>query len=303
MWLIGPRAMRSLLFLLVILCAAPAAAETWRVAVEDQDVWPSYYHEAGRLRGIDVETALGTAAAIGVAIDWVEKPWARALAATMRGDLDAILAPQRTAGRERALAFPDEPLSFRLVSFVARPGVAIPWAGDPRALAGRTVLAPLGWSLDYVFVEGGPAREDAADQATVVRRVAAGRAALGLGNPPVLRREARLLGLGDAIAILDPPIRRIDSHLAFSRAAGRTADASRFSEALSAFLRSDDYAAILRRHGEEHQRPDRINSAARPRRRALSGRARISAKPSRLRHQTITRPADPPPSILLELGS
>lgn len=228
---------------------AGETARTLIVAVEDVEFAPYHFRQGGRLVGISTDTVRAVAAGLGYRIEFRPAPWARVVETfrALRGD--AVMDLLHKPAREAFLHYPAENLDYEVTQFFVSADSNLSFDGDLSALAGRTVGVVRGYFYGGEF-EAVPGIEliELNNQATLVRNVAQGRIAIGIGTQAAIAHQAWSLGLEDQIRFLSPPLNRIPNFIAFVRHPGREDLARQFSAALTTFKASETYKAIRQRY-------------------------------------------------------
>lgn len=240
----------SLVTMTALFALAPGAASAETIDVVS-DSWPPYvFEDGGRIAGTDYETAKAVLEGMGHQLRLTFYPWKRCVAMVEDGSADAIMDAGKTPRRERALVFPDEPLSSsRTVLFHLK--------GKPfvfRSLAdlrGLKVGTQLGYSYSAEFDRARGFTKDPVESVeTNIRKLLYGRIDLFMANRNFGLFEANRMGVLNQIGHSEKTISSGDVYLAFSRKSPKSVLAGEFETALKRFKGTDRYRAILKKYGQ-----------------------------------------------------
>lgn len=252
-------AFRDILFLLLVLlfyatdramaCELKVIWEPWEpYQYEDQDK---------RLTGLDVELLNAVAQQAECKINYIQRPWARALREIASGVLDMAPGASINAERQEYANF-SMPYREEVVVLVARKGES---AGKPlTSLADMPGLKfRLGVTRDYY---NGPDYEELMKNpafASLVEEVSATEQNFHklsnkridgfLVDPVVAKHQARQLGMTDKIEVHPLSISRDGIYFMFSKKSVPTELVERFNSALTAIKASGVHQNILERYG------------------------------------------------------
>ena len=237
--------------LLGLMLAAAAGAAPLQVVT---DGWrPVAYLENGHPAGALCDVLTEAARRAGLAIEIHFQPWARGMAETRAGRIDAIFPAFRTPERETILAFPDETLLDESVTWFVRAESPIEVGPDLAGARGHRIAlvnrTSLGVRFDEALKNGLFTEiETVPDTTSAVRTLAGGRVELIAGYDQGIWAEAEQLGLKDRLRKLTPPIERAPAYLAFTRARDLGAENKVFEAALKSMKDDGTYQQILNRY-------------------------------------------------------
>ncbi|MBF0625865.1 MAG: transporter substrate-binding domain-containing protein [Magnetococcales bacterium] len=227
------------------------------LAIALEDVHFSPYHfrsQDGHWIGVNVDLVRAVAAELGYQVQIEAYPWARVVENFQQGRGSGVMDLLRKPERERFLAYVEEPLAHEVTQLFVPAASDVVYDGHLDSLGGRDVGVVRGYFYGGEF-EAVPAvgKVVFSSQGLLVRNVALGRVALGIGTRAAIQSEANALGVAERIRFLDPPINRIPNHLAFVRVPGSGSGgedlARRFSAALREFKRGAAWPELLVRYG------------------------------------------------------
>ncbi|QNM98546.1 substrate-binding periplasmic protein [Chitinimonas koreensis] len=236
------------LFLSLLLCclAAPAAAAE-RVTLVSTD-YPPYFSPNLAEDGSVAAIARAAFRAAGYEVELVFRPWARLMAEVESGQYDGVVAVWYKAERERFLAYSD-PLVKTEIGFYGRRDMPIE-VQNLGALTAYRVGTVRGYANPPVFDAAGLQVEDAVDDLTNLRKLAAGRLDLVLIDKALAAHLLRseLPAAAEKVAWRDPPIETMPLYLGIAK---RKPDYPRkladFNRGLAEIRRNGEFARILRR--------------------------------------------------------
>lgn len=243
--------MRLGVLLLGLMVAASAAAETLQVATDG--FRPVAYLENGHPAGALCDVLTEAARRAGLSIDFHFLPWARSMAETRAGRIDAIFPAFRTPERESILAFPEETLLEQSVNWFARADSRIEIGPDLKGARGHRIAlvnrTSLGARFDQALKDGTFGEvETVPDTTSAVRTLTAGRVELIVGFDQGMWAEAEQLGVKDRIRELTPPVDQAPSFLAFTVARDMSAQSRAVDAALRSMKEDGTYQQILARY-------------------------------------------------------
>lgn len=204
----------------------------------------------GVVVGLGPEIVRLIARRLGHTVRFELYPWPRAQAMVASGKADILVAPYRTAERQRSMGFSRLPFFQDQVVFYGRADSAVPWQGDYGGLAGQRIVILNGWAYGAAFDRARPAL-DVSVANTVesgLRMVAHRHVQLFASNrrdtEPVLAR----LGLVGQVVMLPVPLDRQDAYFAFPP--GRWHDEFRqaFDGQFQQMVDSGEWRRLLQRH-------------------------------------------------------
>lgn len=243
-----------LLTVLVVLSAVfgfQARAETLIAGLSDKDYPPFYFVEGGRMRGAAVEIAQAVAGSLGHDLRFERFPWGRIQRNLGTGRIDTLILYFKTPERERDAVYTDISHIRESSSLFVRAEDDLRFDGDHRSLAGKRFGNVRGYSHGKAYDHDETLRKfNAGDEEALIRLVVHRRIDIGVGNKPAILFHAQRLGLVDRIRFLDPVVDDAPNYFAFSRKRPDAADLARsFSDAVRAFMATEDYARTLQRYG------------------------------------------------------
>ena len=237
--------------LLGLVLAAAACAEPLQIAT---DGWhPVAYLENGHHAGALCDVLTEAARRAGLSVEYHIQPWARGMAETQAGRIDAIFPAFRTPERDSILAFPEEVLLEENVTWFVRADSPIEIGPDLAGARGHRIAlvnrTSLGARFDQALRSGILTNVEAVpDTTSAVRTLTGGRVELIAGFDQGIWAEASQLGLKDRIRKLSPPIEQAPTYLAFTRARDMSAESRAIDAALRSMKEDGTYQKILARY-------------------------------------------------------
>lgn len=247
--------MRKLILIVGLCLAQITVAETLVAAVADQDYPPFYYHdrEDDRWRGVSVEVCEHVAASLGYELEYRRYPFPRLLQLVSAGRADVACTLFNTAERAPGLTYTSVPHAFESLWVFARRGTDLAHAREP----GFLEQVKLGAIRAYYYGErfDDDQRFDKLrvnNERQLIRILLGGRIDYALGNKPAIEYHARRMEVLDELVFVEPPVFKGPIYIAFSRQRDDAHElAADFTRAIAKFRKTDEYAALLRRHGFE----------------------------------------------------
>jgi polar amino acid transport system substrate-binding protein len=198
----------------LMLSAARAQADSVTLATTD---YPPYYGPQLPQGGVIAEIAREAFRRQGytLRIEWY--PWARALKTAQDGSVDGLLGLWRSAERELWLDF-SLPLPANQVGFFQRADAPVAFKSMGE-LKGRRIGIVRGYVNPKSFVDAQLPTEEASDDTTNLRKLAAGRVDLILIDKGVARYLLRstLPELQSRLMWLEPPIETFALYVGFTK--------------------------------------------------------------------------------------
>ncbi len=236
----------------VFLCSPSLVrAETLVVGLSENDYPPFYYVEEGQYRGAAYDIATALADQLGYELEFKRFPWARVQKLLSVGKIDMMILYIRSPEREEAAAFTTVPHIRERSALFEEKGRGTSFDGNVTSLKGMKLTNVRGYSHGAAY-DGAQFldKHEVSDEKTLIRLVTHGRRDLGVGNPPAIKFHAKRLGLADKVHFLEPMLDEAPNYFAFSRSrTDAEALAGKFSTAVEAFIKTPDYAGILKRYG------------------------------------------------------
>ena len=237
--------------LLGMMLTSAARAEPLQIAT---DGWhPVAYLENGHPAGALCDVLTEAARRAGLSIEFHLQPWARGMAETQAGRIDAIFPAFRTPERESILAFPGEILLEENVTWFVRADSPIEIGPDLAGARGHRIAlvnrTSLGAHFDQALRNGMLTNVEAVpDTTSAVRTLTGGRVELIAGFDQGIWAEAEQLGLKDQLRELKPAIEAVPAYLAFTRARDLSAESQAIDAALKSMKEDGTYQKILARY-------------------------------------------------------
>jgi len=232
----------------VLIPARAVAGELLAVSTHFENV---YERDAdGAVVGLGPEILRLIAHRMGHTVRFEMVPWVRAQALVAQGKADILVAPYRTAERQRSLAFSRLPFFQDQLVFYARTDNVPPWRGDYAALRTQRIVILNGWAYGAAFDQARPALQVSISNSVEsgLRMVEHRHVQLFASNrrdtDPVLAR----LGLVGQVISLPVPIDRQDAYFAFPRDAAHDALRQAFDVQFQRLVDSGDWRKLLQRH-------------------------------------------------------
>lgn len=232
---------------LALLLPLIAPADRLRVGLGELDYPPFYFVENGELHGAAVEIAERVADTLGHELEYHRFPWARVQYFLRIGQIDMVILYFKTEKRARDVVYTDRPHLFES-SYLAVPDhLDVEFDGNLRDLEEYSFLAVRGYWHGEQFDQADYLHKIPVNNETeLLKALATRRDFIGVGNKPALLMYAEALGVAEEIRFLSPPIDRGPDYMAFSKAhPNAEALARAFSDALDAFMKTEEYRAIL----------------------------------------------------------
>ena len=206
--------MRKLLFIpavlwIIISLRSDLYAEAQLVIGYNADLVPSFYWSESGNRGIDAEiiAELFHRSGLGYKIHFI--PWARVMAETRKGVIDAACPGFRTPEREESAVFLERPLNYAVFSIFVRRGDEFEF-GSLDDLHGKTVGINRGYSISPDIgrpEHRGKIRLSEANSAeSNLLKLIAGRIDAYAGNRDAALFVAEKTGISDRISLLPNPV-------------------------------------------------------------------------------------------------
>jgi len=212
----APRRRSLLRAALTLLAAAPLARAAGTVTLATTD-YPPYYGPQLPQGGVIAEIAREAFKRQGytLRIEWY--PWARALKTAQDGSVDGLLGLWRSAEREQWLDF-SLPLPANQVGFYQRVDAPVAFKSMSELKAKRIGIVR-GYVNPQSFVDAQLPSEEASDDTTNLRKLAAGRVDLILIDKGVAQYLLRstLPQLQGKLAWREPPIEVFPLYVGFTK--------------------------------------------------------------------------------------
>lgn len=216
------------------------------------DPWPPYVIQNDEgISGADVDITRAIFKQLNLNIDIQVMPWKRCIALVKQKKADAILAVSLNQERTHFLHYPSNPISTGTTIFFKRAENEFKYTGLPD-LRQQRVGAILGYSyckeLDQQAFILKAERVPSLEQN--FKKLLAGRLDLVIEVDSVGLYTAKRMGISDDVSILSGAHYCAGgNYLAFSKKPGHDELAKRFNQALSDFVHTPDYQAIMTNYG------------------------------------------------------
>ncbi|WP_259782160.1 substrate-binding periplasmic protein [Aestuariispira ectoiniformans] len=220
------------------------------VGVSDTDYTPFYFEKDDAFHGAAAEIVQHLAKELGHSLSYKRFPWKRVQFNLATGQIDMVLVYFKTPARAKTALYVDIPHIYESSSLVVNTGSRISYDGDINTLADYSFGNVAGYwhGKDYSLNSDLQKLEFSTTKdllATLVR----GRIDIAVCNKPVMSAIAEEMGLSGQIRFLEPKIDYAPDYIAFSKAApDAKALAASFSKALKAFVKTEEYKAILSKY-------------------------------------------------------
>lgn len=239
---------RIALFTAMLLQAPAALAQTPPVEITiargDEEYPPVEMHIDGKLTGYHIDLVEAAAESLGLKVNWVELPFARAQHALKTGKVDALTYLTPTEERAQwAIFLPGNGLSTPVLRFLIRKDdqSRLQFSGDQAAfLRDRTVLTIRGYY--YSEEVGKAAKYETTSLESLIAMMMAKRYDVAVVNENAYRYGYANRSEFAEFILIDPPVRESKAYLAFSKAKPLETLAARFETAMNEFRKT-------RRHG------------------------------------------------------
>jgi polar amino acid transport system substrate-binding protein len=237
------------IILLMFLMLLPAIALAEKITLVYEAYPPYEFVEGGKIMGTDVDIINEACKRIGCEVEFLDRPWKRAVEEVKDGKVDGIFSLFKTDERDAFLFFPTESLSFEKNIIIAKKGKGIK-AAKVEDLKGKSV----GVVVDYSYGDAFDAykdikREVCKDNEELLKKLDTGRMDVAIVNELVYGFLAKKMGLKGKFEVvyqqsLDPMF------IGFSKAKGEKAKklAADFSKAISDMRKKGDIKNILQKY-------------------------------------------------------
>lgn len=185
----------------------------------------------------------------GMTMELQYRPWVRALNELQQGQWDGVIGAWHSVERESFLAYPRALGITNKIGFMARAGAGIA-VDDLKKLAGLTIGVVRDYANPPAFEQAQLRKEEAIDDLTNLRKLAAGRVDLALVDKGVAFHilQTQLREHLHALSWLDPAVADMPLYTAFSRKMpDLAARVTAFSRALNEMQGGGELQRILQR--------------------------------------------------------
>lgn len=204
----------------------------------------------GVFSGLGVEVVRLLARRRECAVQFEMYPWRRAQQRVGTGQADVLVGPYKSAEREQAMRFGEQPFFQDQVAFYSRARGMVFWGGDYAALKGKRIVTLNGWSYGAAFTAAA-----AGLNISVANNVENGLMMLIYGHvdmfasnrrdtDPVIQR----MGLSDKLLPVAPLIDTQNAYFAFPKLPLGTELAAAFDRLLSDLKSSGELRRMAQRH-------------------------------------------------------
>lgn len=211
--------------------------------------YPPYEFSAdGKTQGMDVEILSEAAKLAAVDLRFEFVPWTRALAMVQAGEADGIMCLNQNAERDAFLYFPKVPLSIERLRIFRTPQQAD--VASLSELEGKQV----GTIQDYTYGDAFDgdkkiAKDPAADQDLLVKKLVAGRFPYAVHNEVAMIYAARTANLSGSIKACTLVVQESPLYIGFSKkSAGGKELFEKISTALDKMRASGALEAIQKKY-------------------------------------------------------
>lgn len=243
-WLLG------VLCLSLCLLNQPAAAEE-RLVIVTPGIAPISYEKDGKIIGIGTEVVSEAFARLGLPIEILILPGARALNMLEYGEADALFALAKTPERERFAAYPTTPMIDQPVSLFVQKDSTIVFDGDVNTLRPYAIGIIRGGRFSPAFEaaikeQRFPKLEEVSEYGQNILKLDAHRIDIIVGSRISVLFAAKELGKQDAIKELSPPLAASSpAYIAFSKKGKAIKVVAQFDEILKAMVQDGTYDRIM----------------------------------------------------------
>lgn len=197
------------LFSMILLVTPCASAQRPLVIGYNQDLAPSFYWSEDGEKGIDAEILAELFRRSSLTSSIRLLPWARVIAETKDGRIDAGCPGFKTPEREEFAIFLDQPLNYAIFSIFTRRGEEFAFTGLDD-LHGKSVGINRGYSISPEVNapqhQGKIRFEETASAEQNLKKLVAGRIDAYAGNRDAALFIATQLGIVEQITVLPTPI-------------------------------------------------------------------------------------------------
>lgn len=237
-------------FLAILGMGIPLQARELVVGVSETDYSPFYFEEDGRFKGAASEIAAALAERLGHSLTYERFPWKRVQHNLATGRIDMVVLYFKTDERAKGVHYVEIPHIYESSSFVVRKDSPITFDGDIADMTAYTFGNVSGYwhGAGYSKNETLTKLQLSSTKdllATLIR----GRIDIAVCNKPVMLAIAEEMGLAGDLKFLEPKIDYAPDYIAFSKAVPDAKElATSFSRELKAFIKTEEYRAILSKY-------------------------------------------------------
>jgi polar amino acid transport system substrate-binding protein len=228
---------------------APATREL--VAAGTRNLGIFERHANGEFTGMGVELIRLLARRNGYQARFELYPWRRAMEVVSGGKADVLVAPYKTAQRERVLRYSEQAFFKDELAFYVRADSMPVWEADYASLVGRRIVVINGWNYGPAFTQALPQLH-----ISVTNTVESGLRMLSYGHVEMFasnRRDTdpllKALGLQDKLMALAPLIDVLDSYFAFPLTSRYLDLPAQLDRLLAEMTRNGELQKLARRYG------------------------------------------------------
>ncbi|ASP34890.1 ABC transporter substrate-binding protein [Labrenzia sp. VG12] len=230
--------------LALLLTPISASGETW-LASSETDFPPYNFPAGGKHVGIDTEIVQRVIDGMGEQVLFVQLPWKRVVQSVEQNEVD--LGFQFVGTKERFEKFNMVgPFREGITTFMLPRDSVIEFS-SLKELKGYLIGTVRGYAYEEEFDRADYLKkEEATDNETNVRKLAAGRLHMIVGDRDTLAFLAKRLGLSDRFRFADTPLAVVPRYIAFPKA--RSDQAAAFAQKLEEIKASGDIQSIIEKY-------------------------------------------------------
>lgn len=223
--------------------------------VRDEVLYPPMeFYQGDKLTGFHVELVEEIAKRLGIAVEWVEVPWRRALNMVETGNADGITYIGKTPERERWAIFKDgNTISSGTFSFLIRRAsrneIKFDGTNEKELLQNRTLLMVGGFTLPKNISELNPKKHEALRMSNLVDMLRARRYDIAIVNKSDYSNVYRGTEVEEDFIIVEPPVYSFANYIAFSKAKNLDFLAQKFEEEMLKFKKTKEYEDLKKKFG------------------------------------------------------
>jgi len=225
------------------------------IVARDEVLYPPMeFYQGDKLTGFHVELVEEIAKRLGIAVEWVEVPWRRALNMVETGNADGITYIGKNPERERWAIFKDgNTISSGTFSFLirrtSRKEIKFDGTNEKELLQNRTLLMVGGFTLPKNISELNSKKHEALRITNLVDMLRASRYDIAIVNKDDYLNLYAGTDTEEYLSILEPPVYSFANYIAFSKAKNLDFLAQKFEEEMLKFKATKEYEDLKKKFG------------------------------------------------------
>ncbi len=220
--------------------------------IADADYPPFYFEDptTHEIKGVSTEVCQIIAAKLGHTLTFKRLPFARLLHNLQAGNVDMACTLFNTSGRAKGITYTSVPHVFETIWLIHLKSTPISLSDLPSKLTTQQIGGIRGYFYGKKISENSATNLLLVqNEEQLVRTLIAGRIDAMLGNRHAIDLYAAKEHISDQIAYHPDPIHQGPVFMAFSRSKKDSHKlASRFTKALVSFMKTQEYAEILKKY-------------------------------------------------------